>query len=92
MRRYNERINKQPKTNYLEYETHEKEPKMPRNYAISSEVENELLDYSYFLKRRVWRQMKKVRKLHYRPVYEQRPGNPRLEKARPLNHKPAHIF
>jgi len=92
MRRYNERINKQPKTNYFEYELYENEPKIRKNYNVTPEFENGLLDYSYFLKRRVWRQMKKVQKQYPKPVFEHHYDKPRTGKVRTLHHKPAHIF
>lgn len=71
---YSPRItNKKPKTNWFEYEPHEHEPKV-RNVDVSPELADELLDGSYFLKKRVWRNMKKIRKQYAQPVYRYTPA------------------
>ena len=54
--------NKQPKIKYDQYLDLEIEPKEPKSYAISPELEEELLSSRYFLKRRVWKNMDKIRR------------------------------
>ena len=61
--------NKQPGASYFGYELFESEPKIKRRYYMSPELEDELLDHSYFLKRRVWRQMKRMQKDNSTHIY-----------------------
>jgi len=64
---------KRPVSDYFEYETYDSEPSTKPRYDIPPELQEELLDHSYFLKHRVWRQMKKMNKhnpehLHFQPA------------------------
>lgn len=54
--------NKQAKVKYTEYLDHEREPKRLKNYNIASDVKAELLANRFFLKRRVWKNMKKIKR------------------------------
>lgn len=69
-----------------EYQAHELEPKRFKTYEISSGVEDELLANRFFLKRRVWRNMNKIRRAYARVAveeYEARSKRLRLQ-HRPL--------
>jgi hypothetical protein len=52
--------NKKSQIKWNQYEIHEKEPKENRRYEISPEMEDEVLEYGFFLKQRVRRNMKKM--------------------------------
>ena len=84
--------NKKPKINYFEYQRHENEPKIRRYYAVSPELEDELLDNGYFLKRRVWRNMKKIRREYSRPVHEHSYEVHEVAKIRPIHTQFLHKY
>jgi hypothetical protein len=52
--------NKKPKTNWSEYQFHEKEPAVDWQSYSSIAPYDGLFDHSPFLKRQVWRKMKKI--------------------------------
>ncbi len=54
--------NKDPKVENSQYLNHELEPKRLKIYKIAPEIEEELLANRYFLKRRVWKNMDKIRR------------------------------
>jgi hypothetical protein len=58
--------NKQPKIKSENYLSLESEPGHTGVYAIDPETEEELLSNRYFLKRRVWRNMGKIRRVNSR--------------------------
>ncbi len=60
--RYESVKKKQPKVENSQYLNHELEPKRLRTYKIAPEIEEELLANRYFLKRRVWKNMNKIRR------------------------------
>ena len=64
---HNTTNNKQPKIKYEEYLSLADEPKEFRNYNVPAEIEDELLASRYFLKRRVWKNMEKIRRSKVHP-------------------------
>jgi hypothetical protein len=48
------------KTNWQDYQIHEREMKHSRRYGLSPELEEVLIDHNPYLKRRVWRNIQKV--------------------------------
>lgn len=58
--------NKKPKVKYSEYIVHEDEQKNLKSYVIDQDTEEELLANRYFLKRRVWKNIEKIRRSHAR--------------------------
>ena len=54
--------NKKLLTKWADYQEYDSEPKYREKYDISPELEDELLDSGYFLKARVRRNMKKIRR------------------------------
>lgn len=77
--------NKQPKIKYEDYLSLESEPRHPRTYGINPELEEELLANRYFLKRRVWKNMDKIRQANARPDMPYQSHNKRLLKPRHLH-------
>lgn len=63
--------NKNPKKiNHFKYQVNENEPKIHAGYDIPPEIEDELLDNGYVLKRRVWRNMRKIQRQYFKPVHK----------------------
>lgn len=83
--------NKNSQTKWDKYELLESEPKQPRNYRITPELEDELIDHSRFLKKRVWRQMKTIRKRTARPRYAAHYVKPQKKSNIHFRNKIAHI-
>lgn len=54
--------NKVSRYGWDEYEPYDDEPISRRDFGLSPELEDELMDNAVFLKKRVWRQMKKLKK------------------------------
>lgn len=79
-------------TEWDQYELSENEPKIKRNYDISPELEEGLFDHSYFLKRRVWRQMKQVQKHNSSQLHSSVNTNTHFKKHHLFHHRPARMF
>lgn len=92
MRKDNEHTKKQSKKNYFEYEPLTDEPSFRENYDISPELEAELIDHGYFLKRRVWRQMKRIQKQNSRPLRDSQFVKPSKKSSPFIHHKPIHTI
>lgn len=58
--------NKKPKVRYSEYLSHEGEPKHFKTYEIPQDIEEALMANGFFLKKRVWRNMSKIRRSYAR--------------------------
>lgn len=71
-----------PKVKYSAYLYHEKEPRTFASGTMPPEVEHELLANRFFLKRRVWKNMEKIRRANrldkfQKPVRQERLYRPR---------------
>jgi hypothetical protein len=53
--------NKKPKIKYEDYLSLESEPRLSKFYEIDLEIEEDLRANRFFLKRRVWKNMDKIR-------------------------------
>ena len=73
-----------------EYEAFGSEPSYRSRYDLSPELEDELLDKGYLLKRRVWRHMKKIQK-HARST-RNRYANIKSDRTHHLRRRPLHSF
>jgi hypothetical protein len=56
------KVNKNPQAYWADYEPSQEEPKTYNKYDISPELETELLNSGYFLKARVMRSARKMRR------------------------------
>lgn len=77
--------NKQPKTKYEDYLNHESEPRQPTTYNIDPELEDELMANRFFLKRRVWKNMDKIRRANARLNTSYQSHNKKVLKPRQLH-------
>lgn len=81
--------NKHPKVKYTEYLNHEDEPKRFKNYSVPSDVKDELMANRYFLKRRVWKNMEKIRRSNI--LLDKRPNEPKEPKSKVLRPRQAQL-
>lgn len=65
--------NKKTHINWNDYESSESEPNIRDEYYMSPELEDELLNSGYFLKARVQRNMRKIRREYGTPLSDHRP-------------------
>jgi len=77
--------NKQPEVKYEDYLNLELEPSYSRAYEINPDLEEELLANRYFLKRRVWKNIDKIRRANARLNIPHQSPSKRVFKPRHLH-------
>ncbi|PJE65518.1 hypothetical protein COU91_01235 [Candidatus Saccharibacteria bacterium CG10_big_fil_rev_8_21_14_0_10_47_8] len=77
--------NKEPKIKYEDYLSLESEPKYSKTHKVNQYLDEELLANRFFLKRRVWKNMDKIRRTNARLNTPHQSHDKRVFKPRHLH-------